>query len=197
MENPCLTCIILFGQLSADHHDKKATKKRFKHHLEKYFNSCHIDYYRSSTVVETRRHTTSHVIPSLENTHRADLKDKEHRRWNRNIILSSPGQTFIYGHCHCACLSGISLISHEPVSNRRGPALSLFSFHDCMPLIILFSSYLGRSLFFSISIYLSIYLSISVFSCLCTDLSYLFQALHIYLSIYLSQLFHIYLYINN
>ena len=68
------------------------------------------------------RTMTSGISPStyiiFEYIHRTTLKDKRPRRKNHNTIPTIPDQTF---SCNCACLSCISLMSHEHAFSQCGP----------------------------------------------------------------------------
>ena len=55
--------------------------------------------------------TTNHAVSTFENTCRATLNNKRHKR--KNTMPLNPNQTFNCSHCDHACLSCINFIIHK------------------------------------------------------------------------------------
>ena len=121
MKDQRLPKIALYGELSTGHRDRGAPKKRYKDHLKKSLDNCHIDHHQWSTLAADReawRGIIHQAVSSFEDTRRATLKDKRLRRKNRKTsaaAATNANHTFICRHCGRTCLSRIGLFSHQRV----------------------------------------------------------------------------------
>ncbi|RVE61997.1 hypothetical protein OJAV_G00176660 [Oryzias javanicus] len=102
MEDTRLPKVTMYGELASGHRDRGAPKKRYKDRLKWNLNACHIDDRRWSTLAADRNawHSTIHTaVSSFEGSRIANLKDKRHRRKNRNTTAPNPDQTFPCSRC--------------------------------------------------------------------------------------------------
>ena len=121
MKDQRLPKIALYGELSTGHRDRGAPKKRYKDHLKKSLDTCHIDHHQWSTLAAHReawRGIIHQAVSSFEDTRRATLKDKRLRRKNRKTsaaAATNSNHTFICRCCGRTCLFRIGLFSHQRV----------------------------------------------------------------------------------
>ena len=121
MKDQRLPKITLYGELSTGHRDRGAPKKRYKDHLKKSLDNCHIDHHQWSTLAADReawRGIIHQAVSSFEDTSRATLKDKRLRRKNRktsaaaaatNSITSSSAATAAGLACPASASSATSM----------------------------------------------------------------------------------------
>ena len=124
MDDHRLPKIALYGELSTDHGNRRAPKKRYKDSLKKSLGACHIDPLQWSTLAADRvtwRHVIHQAVSSFEDSRKNNLREKRCRRKNREASTTTvPGMTFDCSRCGRTCLSRIGLVSHERACSRRG-----------------------------------------------------------------------------
>ena len=116
MEDHLLPKIALYGELSSDHRNIGAPKKRYKDTLKKALGACDIDHHQWTTLAadrDTWRQTIHQAVSSVDEYRMDSLKEKRHRRKTRVASASIPDQTFTCNHRNRSCLSRIGFISQE------------------------------------------------------------------------------------
>ena len=128
MKDQRLPKIALYSELSTGHRDRGEPKKRYKDHLKKLLDNCHIDHYQWPILAadhEAWCGIIHQAVSSFEGTRRATLKDKCLRRKNRKTsaaAATNSNHTFICRRCSRTCLFRIGLFSHQRVCSWRGSA---------------------------------------------------------------------------
>ena len=110
--------IALYGELSSGYRDRGAPKECFKDSLKKTPATRHIDHHQWSALAADRQawcYTVHQVIPTFEDSRRANLREKRHRRMIRGASAAIPDQVFNCSRCGRTCLSCIGLVSHPHV----------------------------------------------------------------------------------
>ena len=132
MEDHRLPKVVLYGELSIGHRDRRAPKKRYKDCLKKSLNVCHIVCLQWSDMAADREawHLRVHKAASqFEENRRDSLKDKRQRRKVQAASTTeNPDLIYMCRHCTRTCLSRIGLFGHEPACRRRGQQPSWSSF---------------------------------------------------------------------
>ena len=105
--------IAQYSELSTGYHDRRVPKKRFKDSLQKNLGTCYIDHHQWWTLAadcQSWCRTVHQVISTFEDSHRANLWEKHHRRKIQGASAAMPDQTF---NCSRCGLAYISLVSHQ------------------------------------------------------------------------------------
>ena len=123
MEVNRLPNIAQYRELSISYRDRGAPKKRFKDSLMNTLGTCHIDHHHQWSILaadnQVYRRTVHQVVSTFEGSHRANLREKHHRRKIQGASAAIPDQTFNCSHCGRTCLSRIGLVSHQHTCSQH------------------------------------------------------------------------------
>ena len=123
MEGDSLLKMVLYGELTTGYPTRGGPKKRYKDLLNKSLTACHIDHCQW-TVLSSNGDAWRQTVHQAVSTfwrHPQDgpcsQKGAEEKPWHRS---TTPNHSFPCSHCSRACLSRISLISHQRACSRCG-----------------------------------------------------------------------------
>ena len=123
MKDQRLPKIALYGELSTGHRDRGAPKKRYKDHLKKSLDNCHIDHHQWSTLAADReawRGIIHQAVSSFEDTRRATLKGQTPQEEEPENFSSSSNKR--KSHLHLPPLQPDLPVPHRPLQPPACPA---------------------------------------------------------------------------